>query len=949
MDVSFDEHRSAYVCKGCCHEFTLDTGHKPLRIFISYGHKEHAELAERLNQDLLSRGHSTWYDKKDLKTGKDWELFIEKGIDYVSADPQNGRVVLLMTPHAVRRPDGYCLNELARALSRQLSIIPVMVVWCEPPLSICRIQWLDMQDCVPLEQKIQQYDARVEQLIEAIEQNRLDCEGAQARLMSMLKPLPFDADINMHIARFTGREWLLKSIDRWLSDPKGSRIYVISGGPGVGKTAIAAWLCHYKKEVSAFHLCVHNHEFKSDPRRCVLSIAYQLSSQLPDYRDRLNGLDLEEIARASNARTLFDMLILQPLSANFPRPGRNVVILIDALDEATHGNTNEIAGLLASELPKAPDWLRAIVTCRPEKEVMVALQGIEPHPLDMRMPENIADIRSYLARELKRFFPDEAVPLETIDYLAQKSEGLFLYVDWIRQELDAGRLSLDHLDQFPAGLGTIYTEFFTRQFPENVPGRPGLSFYESDCRPALELVIAARDTLDLALIGRILGWDPYKKKKVIAAFGSLLQPAGAGVRPFHRTLVEWLTNEEAAGNYYVHEGSGHERMAEFGWNEYLGGIKSMSAYSISHLPHHLLKAGRFADMARLWSDPEYFVDRWDSNEFDVMMMWVTMEAGSPLRKLDVYRDIISSPRKYPDNYVARIAQLLNETGHIELSIGLRMYLVEKYRQADDNHKLQEVLGDLAWSLYLIASLDSALELLREKERICQSTGDKLGLQISLGRQGNIYLDKNDMDKALELFRSQETICRELNNKRWLHRALGSQGTIYQKKGDSTRALELYAEKELICKELGDRNGLQIAVGNRANIYLELGRLDEAMELYREQVAICREIGHKVGMEFALGNQGVIYLKKGDYEKAFDLFGLQEKLCRELGKREGLARSLIHRAYIISTNFGRPSEALPMAEEAYKIAMDNGIVSLANYIRPLLNNIRLQNILPFKPL
>jgi hypothetical protein len=34
------------------------------------------------------------------------------------------------------------------------------------------------------------------------------------------------------------------------------------------------------------------------------------------------------------ARTLFDKLILQPLSGNFPDPPRTLVLLIDALDEA---------------------------------------------------------------------------------------------------------------------------------------------------------------------------------------------------------------------------------------------------------------------------------------------------------------------------------------------------------------------------------------------------------------------------------------------------------------------------------------------------------------------------------------------------------------------------------------------------------------------------------------
>src|ERR1700721_2627937 len=73
----------------------------------------------------------------------DWEHYIEQGLEWVGGGQPPGRVVLLMTPHSVRRPDGYCLNEIARALGRDLPVIPVMVSDVEPPLSICRLQWLD--------------------------------------------------------------------------------------------------------------------------------------------------------------------------------------------------------------------------------------------------------------------------------------------------------------------------------------------------------------------------------------------------------------------------------------------------------------------------------------------------------------------------------------------------------------------------------------------------------------------------------------------------------------------------------------------------------------------------------------------------------------------------------------------------------------------------------------
>ena len=92
----------------------------------------------------------SWFDTDRLKPGGDWAVYIEEGLEGVAYESSIGRVLLLMTPHSVRRPDAYCPNEIARPLGRSTTIVSVMVVWCEPPLSICRIQWLDMPDCVSL-------------------------------------------------------------------------------------------------------------------------------------------------------------------------------------------------------------------------------------------------------------------------------------------------------------------------------------------------------------------------------------------------------------------------------------------------------------------------------------------------------------------------------------------------------------------------------------------------------------------------------------------------------------------------------------------------------------------------------------------------------------------------------------------------------------------------------
>jgi len=117
-------------------------------VFISYGHDEFAIFALRLKQDLEQEGFEVWMDREGIQHTHDWECSIEEGIK------ASRWAIACLTPHAMRRPDGVCLDELAVARFKGLSIAPLMLRMVEPPLSICRIQWLDVRDCLtPIKKK----------------------------------------------------------------------------------------------------------------------------------------------------------------------------------------------------------------------------------------------------------------------------------------------------------------------------------------------------------------------------------------------------------------------------------------------------------------------------------------------------------------------------------------------------------------------------------------------------------------------------------------------------------------------------------------------------------------------------------------------------------------------------------------------------------------------------
>ncbi len=522
-----------------------------------------------------------WFDREKLKEGGDWEHYIDEGLNWAGSDKQTGRVVFIMTPHSVRRPDGYCLNEIAKALTSKIPVVPVMLVFSEPPLSIYRVQYLDMQDCYPPENKPAVSEQRLDRLLVALESNKIEFDGVQRKLQDALKPIKFERDISGLLRDFTGRKWVFEAVDNWLRDDKGSKIFWLQGAPGVGKSAISAWLRDNRREIAAFHFCDVNSEEKRDPCKMVASLVYQLSTQLPDYQDRLSLLDVHgTMVEYTEAYTLFDKLVVQPLAENFPEPDRTIIVLIDALDEATRGYKNEITLLLTRRASKTPSWLRFLVTSRPEPEITTLFQSLSPLVLDTSIEANRADISEFLRKRLPTITEGQT------EIILDQSEGVFLYARYVCDEIHKGQLDLNHPDEFPRGLGEVYTQFFMRQFGNTIQA------YKDRIRQLLSLIFAALSPLELRFLADVQGYNSRMELfDQLDTLGSLFPRSGDSntdtIVPFHKSLNDWLASKDRSGPFYIDIEYGHRLLADHGWQQFIISPKVMMEYHLRYLPRHL--------------------------------------------------------------------------------------------------------------------------------------------------------------------------------------------------------------------------------------------------------------------------------------------------------------------------------------------------------------------------
>jgi hypothetical protein len=285
------------------------------------------------------------------------------------------------------------------------------------------------------------------------------------------------------------------------------------------------------------------------------------------------------------------------------------------------------------------------------------------------------------------------------------------------------------------------------------------------------------------------------------------------------------------------------------------------------------------------------------------------------------------------------AVILHARGNLDGAMALLTEQERICRELGNPAGLAAALSNQAFILKARGNIDGAMTLLKEEERICRELGDPAGLQRSLGNQALIRQDRGDLDGAMALLTEQERICRELGNPAGLAVSLGNQALILETRGNIDGAMTLHKERERICRELGDPAGLYAALGKQALILKTRGDLDGAMALHKEEERICRELGDLANLQRSLGSQALILEARGDLDGAMALHKEKERICRELGDTAGLARSLANQAFLLGLTMGRPRAALPLAEEAYRLASQHGLTALAQQIRPILYRLQ----------
>ena len=442
----------------------------------------------------------------------------------------------------------------------------------------------------------------------------------------MLPGLPERVGDNAHY--FTGRAWLLPRVLDWLRRGE-ERVLLLAGGPGTGKSMIAAWLGgegplpddgddrarlqQVREQVAAVHFCQAG-TGAAAPKALADNLARQLAAKVAPFADavvdslgaRANVIRIEQhVGEAQEVVGIqtqqlsldlgelgdepsFNRALRDPLKRLYERGyTAPMLLVVDALDEAIPYPTRSIPELLAA-LGDLPPAVRVLATTRPDPPVMFLFPGAAAIDLIGDAPPRSDDVRTYVRARLGLPAAGERETLG--ERLAQKADGNFLYAHLVLEDLLHRLTQAGDLDALPlpADLGDLYQGFLNR--------RIGLDrkLWRDEVRPVLGLVAVSQgDGLSRAQLDGVTGLDTEGTLEEWKQYLGGTLPSGP-FRPFHKSFADFLLDEPRNVAYHVDAAGMHERLVDHYWPAG-NGAKAWArwdAYGRRYLPTHLAGAAR---------------------------------------------------------------------------------------------------------------------------------------------------------------------------------------------------------------------------------------------------------------------------------------------------------------------------------------------------------------------
>jgi tetratricopeptide (TPR) repeat protein/transcriptional regulator with XRE-family HTH domain len=684
------------------------------------------------------------------------------------------------------------------------------------------------------------------------------------------------------VSSFVGRCDELAELSRVLSWPgPGPSLAVVSGSPGVGKTALALrWAHDAAERFPDGQLYIDLRGYGPDqPVTPADALAFLLQAlaaagpSIPEgtaeraaaYRGLLAGQQV--LLLLDNAK---DSAQVRPL---LPGTGECAVVVT---------SRNPLAGLVAREgaarlelevlsPEKAVDLLRALIGARVTDDpgAAAALAGYcSGLPLALRVAAELAVAHPLLPlARLASQLADLRHRVGLLDAGGDEQTAVRSVLSWSYRQLDDAAARAFRL------LGH----------------HPGADF---DAYAAAALTGTTADDA-----GRLL-------EQLARAY--LIQPSRPGRYGMH-DLLRAYAREHAAGDP---PGSGGTEPAD-----------ERPRAALTRLFEYYLQVAAAAVetqfAARRSRRPQ---GHWtgDSPAFGTMMSaraWLDAELGN----------LVAAVAKMTDDgwpgqacqLVSAIYPFLEQGSHLAEAITLESHAVQAARRAADKIAEATALIDLGHIFLMQGHYEQAADHLRQGLAIFRQAGDQTGEATALSRLAVVYRRQGHYRQSAAQQAQALALARQLGDQGAEAMALMRLGLVERNRGRYPQALARSQEALSVSRQIGDPLRSAEALTRLAVVERHLGRYQDAKAHHRRAVALFRRGGDPSGEAEAANGLGEVCIAIGQPGQALAHHAAALHLAEETGDLNEQARAR-HGLACAHQAAGRHAQAQPQFEEAIRL-------------------------------
>ena len=390
-------------------------------------------------------------------------------------------------------------------------------------------------------------------------------------------------------SRFVGRERELAQLDEWLLGPMQGGWVVVTGGPGMGKSALLSqWIVQREAagDVVPHHFIRRQVATWDQPAAIAASLAAQIEAMYPALRDpeaKPDGRLIELLGRVSK----------------YLAPGGRLVVLVDGLDE-THAEPGE--NPLPRFLPHVvPAGIRLLCAMRPTYPHLPWIEARSPaRHIDLDHPRwatsNTAVVHGLWQAAAIEYEPP--LPAETLNTAIERAEGNVLHAVMLHDALLSLPAPERRADRIPRGLAGLIGEIWDR------------AAAHKGVRAGLGILCAAQEALSLDMIAELAQWGPdaYEERaRFLREARQLLleEPASWSGAEAYRPRHEWVRElmEKRLGTATIRDH--HAALARTLATWPASAEPATRRYALRHAVLHRVEAGAWADAWRLAADTRF--------------------------------------------------------------------------------------------------------------------------------------------------------------------------------------------------------------------------------------------------------------------------------------------------------------------------------------------------------